>query len=297
MVVGGAGCIGGALVRELAGSSRFRLRVLSRKRPERAPGAWEVVTGSVPEATTLETALRGVHVAYYLIHSLAQPDFEQRDRAAAYAFAAAAARAGIERIVFVGALGNAAEVLSPHIRSRHEVGNILRAGSVPVVELRASIVLGPGSAVFELLRDLTERVPVLIVPKGADKRCQPIALDDAVRWLVAAADHPDMPGAPLEIGGAETTTYAELMRLYSSLRGLVRPVVHMPIATPRLSGWWIGRFSRVPARVGRELVLGLSHDAIVRDPRAQRLFPLAPLSLREAMRRAIDSTERSPHSC
>jgi uncharacterized protein YbjT (DUF2867 family) len=148
------------------------------------------------------------------------------------------------------------------------------------------------------MRDLIEHVPVLIVPKGAvEKRCQPIALDDVVRWLVAAADHLQMPGPPLEIGGAEITTYADLMQLYCSLRGLVRPVVRMPIATPRLSGFWIGRFSRVSARVGRELVLGLRHDAVVRDERAQHLFPIEPLSLREAMQRAIDATGRRAQSC
>lgn len=255
------------------------------------------MTGDVCDGPSVEAALRGAEVAYYLVHGLGVPNFVERERRAATAFAEAAARAGVRRIVYLGALGDDAEPLSPHVRSRQEVGRILRAGRVPVVELRAAVVLAPGSAVFELLRDLIERVPVLIVPKGADRRCQPIALDDVLRWLIAAADHPEMPGPPLEVGGAEITTYAELMRLYSTLRGFSRPTLRMPIATPRLSGWWIGRFSRIPARFGRELVLGLRHDAIVRDPRAARIFPFRPLSLREAMQRAIDASPRREPPC
>ncbi len=291
LIAGGTGSVGRALARRLAQDPATAVRVLSRGPYAGHPAHVEAVTGSVHEPSVLDKALAGVDVAYYLIHGLDAPDFERQDRAAAIAFSAAAARAGVGRIVFLGALGDEREPLSPHIRSRQETGRLLRAGPVPVVELRAAVVLAPGSAVFELLRGLAERIPVTIVPKGADKRCQPIALEDTLRWLVAAADHPEMPGIPLEIGGAETTTYAGLMHLYSTLRGLARPVVRMPIATPRLSGWWIGRFTPVPARVGRELVLGLRHDAIVRDPRARRLLSIEPLSLREAMLRAIDASD------
>jgi uncharacterized protein YbjT (DUF2867 family) len=296
-VIGGTGCVGSALVRDLASRPNVHVRVMSRRRPAISPTGCELVTGNVCDGRSLDVALRGTEVAYYLVHCLGAPNFAELDRRAASVFADAAARARVRRIVYLGALGDDTEALSPHIQSRQEVGRILRAGDVPVVELRAAVVLAARSAVFELLRDLTERIPILIVPKGAERRCQPIALDDIVRWLIAAADHPEMPGPPLEVGGAEITTYAELMRLYATLRGLFRPALRMPIAVPRLSGWWIGRFSRVPGRVGRELVLGLGHDAIVRDTRARRIYPFQPLSLREALQRAIEASPRGEAPC
>lgn len=295
LVAGGTGCVGTALVRALIEQPRFRVRVMSRRASAAQAPRCEVVNGSVLDADAVRAALSGVDVAYYLVHALDEPNYQEREYAAARAFAAAAG--ACRRIVFLGALGDEEDNLSPHIRSRHAVGRLLQNGTAPVVELRASVVLGAGSAVFQLIRELAERIPVLVVPKGADKRCQPIALEDVVRWLVSAAEQPDMVGAPLEIGGPETVTYAELMQLYVRLRGLSRPILRMPIATPRLSGWWIGAFSCVPPRVGRELVLGLQHDAVVRDSRAQAVAGFDPLNVREAMRRAIDASQRSQPSC
>jgi uncharacterized protein YbjT (DUF2867 family) len=297
LVAGATGFIGRALLPALLATPRpLKVRVLGRRVPSSLPDC-EVVAGSILDESVVSRALDAVSTAYYLVHSLPEPDFERREAAAATQFARAAAKAGVERIVYLGALGDDSSELSRHIRSRQETGRILRRGAVPTVELRASVVLGAGSAVFELVRRLTERLPLIFVPSGAERRCQPIALEDAVTILLAAAEHPEIAGDPLEIGGPEPWTYAELMLLYAELRGLKRKVVRMPIATPRLSGYWIRCFAGVSARVARELVLGLAHDSVVRDTRARTLLPLAPTSVRTAMQRAIRDAEMTSAAC
>lgn len=295
LVVGGTGCVGRALVSALLRRPDLRVRVMSRRSSCTPPSQCEFFRGDVRDAHALRGALSDVDIAYYLVHSLNEPGYPQCEYAAARTFAAAAS--ACRRIVYLGALGDERQRLSPHIRSRHVVGQLLRRSAAPVVELRASVVLGADSAVFRLISELAERVPLLIVPKGANKRCQPIALEDVVRWLITAALRPDMPLEPLEIGGPQALTYHELMKLYVNLRRLHRPIVRMPVSTPRLSGWWIGAFTGVSVRMGRELVRGLEHDAVVRDDRANAFVDFESLGVREAMRRAIGARLGGPVPC
>jgi len=251
-----------------------------------------VVTGDVLDAESLGPALAGVESAYYLIHSMGSGrDFEDQDRIAARNFAWAARRAGVRRIIYLGGLGHGPD-LSPHLRSRHEVGVILRESGVPVVELRASIVIGSGSLSFELIRALVERLPVMITPRWVEVEAQPIAVDDLLSYLVAALDVPLAESRVFEIGGADHVSYGDLMREYTRQRGLRRAMVRVPVLTPRLSSLWLGLVTPVYARVGRKLIESIKHPTIVRDPSALEVFPVQPRGSREAIAAAIRNEDR-----
>ncbi len=241
---------------------------------------------------TLGPALVGVEAAYYLVHSMGSGhDFEERDRAGAHHFGEAARRAGLRRIVYLGGLGHG-EDLSSHLRSRHEVGRVLRESGVPVLELRASIVLGSGSLSFELVRALVERLPVMITPRWVEVEAQPIAVDDLLDYLVAALDIPLEESRIVEIGGADRVSYGDLMREYARQRGLRRIMIPVPLLTPRLSSLWLGLVTPLYARVGRKLIESIKHPTVVRDSRALALFPIRPRGMREAIAAAIRNEER-----
>ena len=182
-----------------------------------------------------------IEAAYYMVHSMGSSgDFEDLDRQAAKNFGAAAKRAGIRRIIYLGGLGQTEQDLSPHLRSRHETGETLRASGVPVIELRASIVLGSGSLSFELIRALVERLPVMICPRWVQVKAQPIAIEDVVEYLVASIGLPGDESRVFEIGGADQVSYAEIMREYARQRGLRRFMIPVPVLTPKLSSLWLG---------------------------------------------------------
>jgi uncharacterized protein YbjT (DUF2867 family) len=282
LIAGGTGFVGRALIPALLGKAHVRV-VSRRARAAELPRECEALSIDVQNERALSGALRDIDVAYYLVHGLGEAHYVERDRRLARSFVRAAESANVKRIIYLGALGDAGINLSRHVKSRQETGEILRRGRVPTLELRASIIIGAGSMVFEILRQLTERFPLVILPKGAERRCQPIAIADVVRALVAAAGYPHPSTTTLELGGSDVVSYAELMQLYAHVRGLRRPLLRMPIATPRLSGWWIERFTNVPASAGRELVLGLSHDSVVRDATAGELLKLRPMPLRDAL--------------
>ncbi len=250
--------------------------------------ATEIVRGDVLDRGSLDAALTGIEVAYYLVHSMGAAEaFEASDRRGAENFGAAALAAGVRRIVYLGGLGEDRSDLSAHLRSRHEVGEILRASGVPVVELRASIVIGSGSLSFEMVRALVERLPVMVTPRWVAVRAQPIAIGDLLRYLVAARDI-RVDGSPIfEIGGADRVSYGDLMTEYARQRGLRRLMIPVPVLSPRLSSLWLGLVTPLYARVGRKLVDSMRHETVVQDDTAARIFGVRPTSVRDAIAAAL----------
>jgi lipocalin/uncharacterized protein YbjT (DUF2867 family)/ligand-binding SRPBCC domain-containing protein len=290
LLTGASGYVGSRLLRVLEEAGRA-VRCLARQ-PERvAPGraTTEVVAGDCLDEASVLAAMDGVDQAYYLVHSMASgPGFAARDRHAAANFGRAAARAGVRRIVYLGGLGHDSDSLSTHLKSRVETGDALRESRVPVVEFRASIVIGAGSLSFEMIRALVERLPAMLCPRWVDTRTQPIAIDDVLAYLVAALDLPEGREGVFEIGGPEVVSYGEMMREYARLRGLRRLLIPVPVLTPRLSGLWLGLVTPAQARVGRALVEGLRNPTVVRSSAARETFAIRPMTLREAFVRAID---------
>ena len=289
LLTGASGYVGGRLRRALEAGGR-PLRCMARRpdylRPRVAPST-EVIAGDVLDPESLAAALRGVHTAYYLIHSMASSrDYAENDRKGAESFARAAREAGVRRIVYLGGLGQG-ERLSRHLASRQEVGRILRDSGVPTVEFRASIVIGSGSLSFELVRALVEKLPAMVTPSWVDTPTQPIGIEDLVAYLVAALDLPARESAVYEIGGPDRVSYGDLMREYGKLRGLKRVMVPVPLLTPRLSSLWLALVSPVYARVGRELIDGVRNETVVHDDRALREFSVRPRGIREVLARAL----------
>jgi uncharacterized protein YbjT (DUF2867 family) len=298
LVTGSTGYIGGRLVPRLL-EMGYRVRCLVRD-PVRLQGRpWhgdvEIVAGDVLQPETLAPAMRGVQAAYYLVHSLGGgADFHQRDLSAAANFGAAARAAGIERIVYLGGLAEASPGLSEHLRSRQQTGDSLRSGGVPVTEFRAGVIVGSGSVSFEMIRYLTERVPVMICPRWVYTRTQPIGIREVLEYLTAALATPESRGRILEIGGSEVVTYGEMMTLYAEVRGLRRWMVPVPVLTPRLSSYWVNLVTPIPAVIARPLVEGLRNENIVRDPGARQLFPdILPVSYRISVERALAELQAS----
>jgi uncharacterized protein YbjT (DUF2867 family) len=290
LLTGATGYVGGRLLRRLEACGR-PVRCLAR-RPEflkgRAGASTEAVAGDLLDAASLEPAFSGAHSAYYLVHSMgASGSFEEKDRSAAQNFSRAAASAGVGRIVYLGGLGDDADGLSQHLRSRHEVGEILRSAGVPVIEFRASVVLGSGSLSFEMIRALVERLPVMVTPRWVRVPAQPIAINDVLAYLMGALDLPPSGHRIFEIGGPDRVSYGELMREYARQRGLRRAMISVPVLTPRLSGLWLGLVTPLYARVGRKLIDGVRHPTVVRDPSALEAFSVRPVGFKEAIAQAL----------
>jgi uncharacterized protein YbjT (DUF2867 family) len=261
------------------------------RRPEhlrsRVAAGTEVVHGDVLDPPSLEGALRGVHTAYYLVHSMGSArEYQEADRRGAEAFARAARDAGAQRIIYLGGLGEG-DQLSRHLASRQEVGRVLRDSGVATVEFRASIVIGSGSLSFELVRALVEKLPAMVTPRWVDTPTQPIGIEDLVDYLAAALDLPPGESVVYEIGGPDQVSYGDLMREYARLRGLRRVMIRVPLLTPRLSSLWLALVSPVYAGVGRELIDGVRNPTVVRDRRALRDFALRPRGIRDVLARAL----------
>jgi uncharacterized protein YbjT (DUF2867 family) len=294
LLTGATGYVGGRLLHALEAAG-YRVRCLSRH-PEalrqRVAQTTEVVKGDVLDADSLAPSMVGVHTAYYLVHSMASANsFEVEDRRAAQAFAVAARDAGVRRIVYLSGLGSGSE-LSAHLRSRQEVGRILRESGVPTIEFRAAIVVGSGSASFEMIRALVEKLPVMITPRWVNTSTQPIAVEDVIAYLKLALDLELNGSRIIEIGGTDKVTYLDLMKEYARQRGLKRWMIPVPVLSPRLSSLWLGLVTPVYARVGRELVDSLRNETIVRDRSANDLFSIRPLGSREALKRALANEDR-----
>jgi len=296
LVTGATGYVGGRLLRALE-QRGLRVRCLARK-PEhlsaRVASGTQVVQGDVVSGEGLEDALRGVETAYYLVHSMGAADgFEAADRQAALNFGAAARAAGVARIIYLGGLADETQALSPHLRSRIEVGKLLRESGVPVIEFRASIVIGSGSLSFEMIRSLVEHLPVLVTPRWVSMPAQPIGIDDLLAYLLEAIDA-DPAGNPVyEIGGADQMSYGDLMREYARQRGLRRLMLPVPVLTPWLSSLWLGLVTPVYARIGRKLIDSIRHSTTVRDPSAREVFRVVPSDISTAMARALENEERA----
>ena len=231
--------------------------------------------------------MAGVDTAYYLVHSMGSAEsFEEQDRAAGQNFADAAREAGIRRIIYLGGLGDPENVKSKHLVSRQEVGACLTAGGVPVVEFRAAVIVGSGSASFEIIRHLTERLPMMITPTWVNTRCQPIGIRSVLSYLIEALDHPDASGI-YEIGGQDVLNYREMMLRYARIRGLRRLILPLPVPLPRLSSIWIGLLTPIPANIAHPLAESIRTEVIVRDDRALRTFSIRPTGYDDAVRRAL----------
>jgi uncharacterized protein YbjT (DUF2867 family) len=290
LLTGASGYVGGRLLPLLV-EDGWRVRCLARRpghlRP-RVPAGVEVVQGDLLDAASLSTAMRGVRAAFYLVHSMgATGDFESQDRLAADNFAAAARAADVQRIIYLGGLGEDQPELSAHLRSRHEVGERLRAHGVPVIEFRASIIIGSGSLSFEMIRALVERLPVMLTPRWVNVAAQPIAIGDVLAYLRAALTLPMSGNAIFEIGGPDRVSYGDLMREYARQRGLRRLMIPVPFLTPRLSSLWLGLVTPLFARVGRKLIDSIRHPTIVRDDAAAKAFPIRPIGASEAIALAL----------
>lgn len=291
LVTGATGYIGGRLVPRLL-EKGHSVRCLARQ-PKNLEGRhWngvEIVQGDVLKPESLDAAMRDVDVAYYLVHSMraGESGFEERDRSAARSFAAAARKAGVSRIVYLGGLGAEENGLSAHLDSRHEVGQLLREGGVPVTEFRAAIIVGSGSISFEMIRYLTERLPVMICPRWVKSLCQPIAVRDVLSYLVETLEKPESAGKIFDIGGDDVLSYREMMLGYAQARGLHRRLVEVPFLTPRLSSWWVDLVTPIPASISRPLIDGLKHDVVCGDRSALEIFSVRPIGYLEAVRLAL----------
>ncbi|MGO9600272.1 MAG: NAD(P)H-binding protein [Isosphaeraceae bacterium] len=300
LLTGGSGYIGGMMIPRLE-TQEVRLRCLIRqpeKMRSRVQATTEILQGSVLDRSSLERAMEGIHTVYYLVHLMSgSKDFVQEDRQAALNVASAARAHHVERIIYLGGLGDDADPeLSPHLRSRHEVGAILRQSGVETIEFRASIVIGAGSLSFELLKSLTDRLPVMVCPRWLSTPTQPIAVDDVLAYLLAAKDLPPCESRIYEIGGPDVTTYGDLIREYARQRGLRRWLISVPVLTPYLSGLWLALVTPNSFEVGRHLVEGLKNPTIVRDRTALDVFSVRPLGVKEAIRRALACSSSShPH--
>lgn len=296
LVAGATGYIGGRLVPKLLRQGH-RVRCLARE-PERLQGrGWyheiEPVQADVMQAETLPAAMADIDVAYYLIHSMAAgPDFHQRDMQSARNFAEAAAAAGVQRIIYLGALADSQSKLSAHLRSRQQTADALRSAGVPLTEFRASVIVGSGSLSFEIIRYLTERLPVMICPRWVYTRTQPIAVDTVINYLTQALNIDESAGRIIEIGGSDVLSYGEMMMRYAEVRRLRRWMLRVPLLTPHLSSYWVNLVTPIPAAIARPLIEGLRNESIVRTGEARYLFPEIQVGdYRSAVGAALDQLD------
>lgn len=294
-IAGATGYVGGRLLDRLIENGGFDINALARTPQKLAalqaahPGVLTVVRADVHDADSLTAGLTGVEVAYYLVHSLgAGEHFGEADIQGAKNFAAACEAAGVQRIIYLSGLGSADDELSEHLMSRHETGTALRTTSVPVTELRAAIIVGSGSASFEIIRDLSRKLPVMVTPRWVRSRCEAIGIRDVVSYLVGVLDEPRSIGEILEIGGGDVLTYAEMMRQCAEEQGRRAWIVTVPVLTPRLSSYWLHLVTSVDMSIARPLIDGLRNDVVCTDTRIREWIPLDLADYRTSVRRALD---------
>ncbi len=294
-LTGATGYVGGRLLGILQRDG-YRVRCVAR-RPEnlrsRLSETTEAVRGDLLDRASLVKAMCDLDVAFYLVHSMGSSgNFAEEERRCAENFANAARESGIRRIIYLGGLGADAPNPSDHLSSRRQVGDILRGSGVPVIEFRASIVIGSGSVSFEMVRALVERLPVMITPRWVSVAAQPIAINDLLEYLRCAIALPADGHHIFEVGGVDVVSYGELMREYARLRGLRRMMMPVPVLTPRLSSLWLGLVTPLYARVGRKLIDSLRNASLVADPSASEAFPIRPMGVRDAIAAAMRNEDR-----
>ncbi|WP_460865492.1 NAD(P)H-binding protein [Nocardioides pakistanensis] len=286
LVTGATGFVGSHLARALV-EDGHDVRAMTR-RPDEYEGQGEPVGGDVFEPSTLGKALRGVDVAYYLVHSLDDNDFERLDAEAATAFGQAAAKAGVRQIVYLGGLGDDDSDLSPHLRSRRQVERLLGEGGVPVTVLRAAIVVGHGGISWEITRQLVKNLPAMVAPHWVGTKTQPIALRDVIRYLVGVLDNEQAMGRVFEIGGDEVLTYRDMLRRASQIQnGRDLPIIVAPVLTPRLSSQWLALVTDVDAKTGRNLIESMNNEVVVRDDSIREVVPFETMGYDEMVKAAL----------
>ncbi|MBI2409129.1 MAG: SDR family oxidoreductase [Gemmatimonadetes bacterium] len=289
LVTGATGYIGGRLVPRLLDRGHH-VRCVVRNPSRLAGHPWpdaEIVPGDLEEPDVFWNVFDGIDVAYYLVHSMAAGKYyRERDRLMALAFAAAADRASVKRIIYLGGLGEPQFERSPHLYSRQEVGRALASTGVPVLEFRAAVIVGSGSASFEMIRHLVERLPVLLAPTAVDTACQPIGIRSVLDYLVESLEHPEAHGV-FEIGGADVLSYRDMMQRYARIRGLRRLILALPVPLPELAGHWVDLFTPIPFSIAEPLVESMRTQVIVKDDAARRVFRVEPTGYDEAVRLAL----------
>lgn len=300
LVTGAAGFVGRRLARALGREGYWpRLLVRSERRfKELNPGVrGSVVEADLLEARSLNIAFEGVGVAYYLVHSMRgravgrSGDFAGKDRKAAENFVRAAGEQGVERIVYLGGLGEYGDRLSEHLASRQEVAKVLSSGKPILTELRAANIIGAGGAPFEMLRYLVERLPVMVAPRWIDTRCQPIDIYDTVGYLAGCLQESRTAGARFDIGGAEIVTYRQMLRLYAAVRGLRRFIFSVPVLTPRLASLWVALVTPVSSGLASPLIEGLKNEVVCKENRIRELIPIPLTPMVASFRQALRETE------
>lgn len=294
LLTGATGYVGGRLLRRLEDEG-LTVRCLCRN-PEalrwKVAPSTEVVQGDLLKPETLDSAFSGIETAYYLVHAMrAGAEFEAQEEVAATNFARAAAAAGVKRIIYLGGLAHGSD-LSPHMRSRVETGNILRASGITVLEFQASIIIGSGSASFEMIRALVERLPVMITPRWVNTPAQPIAIEDVIEYLAAAPTVPIPYHTTFEIGGSDVTSYVGIMKEFARQRGLRRWIVRVPFLSLSLSSRWLTFITPVYASLGKCLIESVRHPSVVQCTEALEVFPIQPMSVSRAIERALSNESR-----
>ncbi len=296
LVTGATGYVGGRLVRRLV-ESGYKVRVLVRDKTRLQGKPWaekvEIVEGDALKADKLPAAMENVEYAYYLIHSMTDTaDFPQRDIIAARTFGAVAKACGVKRIIYLGGLGDPNTKLSKHLKSRQETGKALAEAGVPVTEFRAAIIVGSGSVSFEMIRYLTERLPILICPLWMSTKIQPIAIRNVLSYLIAAISTPQSAGKIIEIGGPNVLTYGELILGYAKVKGLKRKLINIPFWNEQIYAHLISLITPIPLNIARPLIAGLRNEVIVRTDTAKKLFPYIQLiDYYTAVRLALAKTD------
>ena len=255
--------------------------------PERYGGAGKAVAGDVHDAASLDAALAGCDAAYYLVHSLDDPNFQERDAEAARTFATAAKNAGVTRIVYMGGLGDDADDLSAHLRSRREVEELLGSAGVPVTTLRAGIIVGHGGISWEMTRQLVEHLPAMITPRWVRTRTQPIAVADVIRYLVGVLEVPETASRAFDVGGPDVLEYVEMLRRVATIEGRTMIVVPVPFLSPQLSSRWLSFVTDVDVQTGRSLIDSMANEVVVRDDSIRELVPFEPMDYDEMVLAAL----------
>lgn len=288
LVAGATGFIGRRLVPALV-SDGFTVSCLVRRTDALMPPGAEAVIGDLLQPLGLEAVMKGVDTAYYLVHSMAsgRAGFERRERQTAEYFTFAASRAGVRRVIYLGGLGETGDDLSEHLKSRREVAEILRSGSFATTFLRAAVIIGAGGASFEMIRALVERLPVMITPRWVSTRCQPIAVDDVIRYLTGCLKDERTCGRTFDIGGPEILTYREMMEQFAVISKHATLIIPVPFLTPKLSSYWVGLMTPVKPSISMPLIEGLANEVVCREHLLREILPFQLTPYAEAVRIAL----------